>query len=296
MSESVSPKSNKPQSVLRSHPFAIIRAAIRFVLLLLWVLGCYGLLIVASPLGWGAPVRGKAVRKRIGRLWMRGMSRIIGTRFVVHGTPPEPPFFMVLNHLAWIDIFPVHVVFDARGIVEEPVSRIPAVGALVAATNPIFVRRVKEDTARVNDLMVQAIEAGDSLVIAPETPETTCPRGQGVRMFRGGLLQSAVRTGKPVHYFSVTYRVPAGYPPPSDSMLFGPNPFLRGPDGKIPQSEIDAWGPERSFFPHFLGVLALPWQEIIMTFAPDPIPAGSDRIALANKLHDAVEAIYEPVD
>ena len=60
-------------------------------------------------------------------------------------------------------------------------------------------------------------------------------------------------------------------------------------------SELAAWGPERSFLWHFLGVLALPWHEVIVQFAPDPIPAGNDRIVLANRLHDAVERMYVPI-
>jgi len=184
---------------------------------------------------------------------------------------------------------------DAIFVVEAPVARIPIMGPLIGGLSPIFVRRVREDTARVNDLMVEAIEAGRSLVLAPESPKTTVHPGKGVRQFRGGLLESAVRTETPVHYAAITYRPPDGCTPASEALVFGPNPHLRGPDGKIPQSELDMFGPERSFLGYLLGVLALPWHEWSVTFGPEPL-VGTDRIALANQLQEAASRMFTPME
>jgi hypothetical protein len=167
-------------------------------------------------------------------------------------------------------------------------------GTLMAGLDPIFVRRVKEDTPRVKALMVAALREGRSLIMAPETPETTILRGSGVRMFRGGLLDAAVTAGKPVHYLSITYRTPDGYRPPSKSMVFGPNPYLRAPDGKILESEV-AMYERQTFLQHLMKVLAPPYFEFIVTFGADPI-TSNHRIDLANKLHDAVESIFTPIE
>ncbi len=274
---------------------APFRAASRFVILLVWSLLCRGVIIALAPIVWLAPEAGRAARRRIARIWLPGMTRIIGLRVTVHGCPPAQPFFLVLNHMAWIDLFPVTTLCDATYIVEEPVSRTPIIGGIVAALEPIFVRRVKDDTARVNDEMVKVIESGGSIVLAPETPLTTIPPGSGVKMFRGGLLASAVRTGMPVHWLSLTYRTAPGAPPAREVMLYGPNPYYTDENGKIPDSEIEMWGPERSFLWHATRLLAIPWCEIFMRFGDEPIPAGDDRIALANRLHDAVEEAFVPL-
>lgn len=274
---------------------APLRAAVRFTVLLAWCLLCRGLIIALAPLAWVAPEVGRRARRRIARMWLPGMTRIMGIRVTVHGSPPEPPFFVVLNHMAWIDLFPITTLCDATYIVEEPVSRTPIIGGIVAALEPIFVRRVKADTARVNDEMVKVIESGGSIVMAPETPLTTILPGSGVRMFRGGLLASAVRTGMPVHWVSLTYRTAPTAPPAHEVMLYGPNPYYTDESGKIPDSEIAMWGPERSFLWHALRLLSIPWCEIILRFGDEPIPAGDDRIALANRLHDAVEEAFVPL-
>ena len=296
--ETVNPDCANVEDVCRTervHFLAPVRAGVRFVAAILWSVVCCMALWSVAPVGLVSNRALRRARKAVSRTWIRGALRLIGTRMIVKGAPPSPPFFLVCNHLSWIDFFGVFAVVDAVGIVEAPIARIPIMGALMKGLEPIFVRRVKDDTARVNDRMVAAIQGGRSLVLAPETPVTTFPRGSGVKMFRGGLLASAVRTGTPVHYMSLTYRTPAGYPPPSRSIIFGPNPLYRTPDGQIPESELKAYGPERSFLRHLLGVLALPYQELTVTFGDEPIEAGTDRIVLANRLHDAVEAVFVPI-
>lgn len=271
-----------------------MRAYARLVLALGWILACYLLLQAVTALQAISKPVSKRLRKTVARLWIRGSCRIIGMRSIVHGTPPPAPFFLVINHIAWIDFFGVCRLIDAVCIAEEPMRRVPLLGALMAGIEPIFVRRVKEDTPRVKALMVQALQDGQSLLMAPETPETTIPRGSGVRMFRGGLLDAAVIAGKPVHYLSITYRTPSGYLPPSKAMVFGPNPHLRTPDGKIPESEY-AMYERQTFLQHLMKVLALPYFEFVITFGAEPV-SGTDRIDLANKLHDAVERIFTPIE
>lgn len=273
----------------------ILRAGGRLVGILAWCGACRLVLACTRPLGWFSQSLHRKARKAISRTWIAQGRRLIGMRLVVYGEVPKPPYFLVCNHAAWFDLFGMCTLCDATIIVGAPMGKIPIMGPLIGGLSPIYVRRVKEDTARVNDLMVEAILAGQSILMAPESPKTTIHPAKGLRQFRAGLLESAVRTRTPVHYVAVTYRTPAGYPPPSEALIFGPNPYMRGPDGKIPQSELDIFGPERSFLAHLLGVLALPSFEWIATFAPEPIEA-TDRIALANQLQDAVARIFVPME
>ena len=273
-----------------------IRVGYRLTAILAWTLACYGVQRILNPLALVSKPAWSAVRKAISRTWTKGFPPILGTRVTVHGTPPSSPFCLVANHPSWLDYFVVNSQLDGLGIVEAPAEKIPIIGFLMMGLRPILVHRVKEATARVNDLMVEAIEAGNSVMLAPGGSKTTVRPGSGVDMFRGGLLESAVRTGTPVHYVAISYRTPPGYPPPTKSMLFGPNPHSRTSDGRIPESELEAWGPERSFLWYFVCFLTLPWHEVILRHGDAPIPAGTDRIALANQLHDAVERIFTPMD
>lgn len=273
-------------AAVRSKAKARARAWSRLALVLGWTFACWPVLKVSGLFGQSAS-------KRVALAWINGMRRLIGLRVVAHGRPPKPPYFLVCNHLAWLDFFGCYSLIDATGIVEEPMARMPVLGAFIRALDPIFVRRVKEDTARVTGLMVEAIQAGRSLIMAPETPFTTVRRGAGVRQFRGGLLQAAVVARKPVHYMSITYRTPNGVPP-SKALIFGPNPYLPTADGKIPESEWRMYE-RQTFFQHLMKVLALPFFEFDATFGAEPVTAG-DRIELANRLHEKVTQLFVPFE
>jgi 1-acyl-sn-glycerol-3-phosphate acyltransferase len=176
-------------------------------------------------------------------------------------------------------------------ILQSEDAHLPFLGRLLKGLDPIFVKRQKADTQPCVTRMIQAIDAGKNLVLAPEG---VVGPGRVVRRFHPALLESAVQTECPVHYASVAYRTPGGCPPPSKVSLFGPDPFYRTPDGKIPDSELEAWGPERSFLFHFLRFLSIPWREITFRFAPEPI-TGADRTVLPQELQDAVQGIFTPI-
>ena len=269
-----------------------LRAAIRLTAALVWLLLCYFLSVIASFFCLLRIPGAAGVRTRVSLLWVHGMRAIIGMRIRQIGTPPEAPYFLVVNHLTWGDLFAMKCLCRARFVLQADDGSFPLLGRLLRALNPVLVHRVREEVPMARRRMEEAIEQGDSLLMAPEG---VVGPGKEVRRFRAALLDAAVRKHKPVHYASITYRTPKGCPPPSQAVLFGPDPYFRTPDGKIPQSELDAWGPERSFLPHFLRLLALPWHEVTIHFAPTPI-WHAERIALANHLQAAVQKIFVPVE
>lgn len=271
----------------------LCRALVRFVLIMLWTLGCWAVVRCICFVGLFFKGAVKA-KKAVGYCWVCGIGRLLGTRVKVIGKLPKAPYFIVGNHLCWIDFFVGLRMLEGRPVVEDPVRTLPLVGPLASCLDPIYVRRVKEDTPRVLGLMVEALKRGEGVVLAPENPKTTIPLGSGIRMFRAGLIEAAIQADKPVHYVCLNYRTPDGWPSPKKALMFGPNPLYTDANGKIPDSEIAAHGGQHSYFRHVVGVLALPWHEISMTFGDEPIMAP-DRISLANALHRAVSKHFIPL-
>jgi|WetSurMetagenome_2_1015567.scaffolds.fasta_scaffold93198_2 1-acyl-sn-glycerol-3-phosphate acyltransferase len=268
-----------------------IRAVVRIVCLILWYIGCWIVSFGASLIGLFSKPLGAQWRRKLSKTWVTGSLRLFGMRVVVKGIPPKSPYFAVLNHITWGDYFVVNTVLDARTILEAEDAWIPIVSRLMNGLDPIRVRRVREDVPRVSALMVEAIEQGDSLVMAPEG---VVGPGKVVRRFHAALLEPAIQTGRTVHFFSITCRTPDGYPPASKVALFGPDILFRDAEGRIPQSELDVWGPPRSFPWFVFRLLMLPWHEFTVRFAPEPMTAP-DRFTLARKLQEAVQAIFTPV-
>jgi len=242
---------------------------------------------------WAAEWAGaNAWQEQIARRWVNGMLRILGMRVKTIGVPPPGTRLLVVNHITWGDLFIMESLCDMRCVIQAEDARFPFLGRLFLGLNPIFSERCADQVPRLMAEVVATIRSGGSVLLAPEG---VVGPGRIVRRFRPALLESAVQTRCPVYYASITCRTPEGYPPASKAALFGPDPYYRTPDGKIPESELEAWGPERSFFIHLLGLLALPWHEFTVQFAPNPI-FRADKVQLANDLRNAVQAIFTPVE
>ena len=151
---------------------------------------------------------------------------------------PLPPFYLVSNHLSYLDIVVYGAVMPARFVAKQEVRNWPVVGFLARTMGTIFIdRTVKRDVVRVIDDLAGAVADGDGVVMFAEA--TSSP-GQMVLPFRPALLEWAARSGQPVHYASVAYGTPADGPPAHLAVCW--------------------WG-EMTFGRHLVGSVACPWIE-----------------------------------
>lgn len=91
---------------------APFRVSVRLVGLIIWSLGCYLAMVCADLATLASPSRFGRVRNTISVSWLKGISRLVGTRMVIHGNPPRSPFFVVGNHISWLDFFAAYRMFD----------------------------------------------------------------------------------------------------------------------------------------------------------------------------------------
>lgn len=272
--------------------WAPLYALRRFLSTFSWVLMCYAAIRFAQLIAIVRPAYGRALSFRIARRWIEGMPGRLGLRVTVDGTAPQHPYFLVNNHITWLDFIVMNALCDARCVAMAELQTIPIVGTLVRGLNPILVKRVRRDTPRVLALMIEALEAGESLQMAPEG---VISPGRSVKRFRAALLEAAVQTGRAVHYASITYRTQADRPPASRVVLFGPDPHYTPAPGEVSEEELAAWGPQHTFFGHLFHLLAEPQVEVAIRFAQDPVRAD-DAVTLANDLQRSVRSIFTPVN
>jgi 1-acyl-sn-glycerol-3-phosphate acyltransferase len=214
-------------------------------------------------------------------------------RLTVRGSPPEHPFLLVTNHICWLDPFAIVRVLNCAYVGMGEASKFPVVGRIMDTGDIIWVnRRNSDEVPETNDRMEQILDAGRGIMFCPEG---IISPGRDVRKFRAALLECAARRARPVHYATITYRTPEGYPPPSEVILYGPDPYFLTSRGGIPESELELWGPVKPMLPYIIRFLSMPSFEIDLTFGNDPI-MSNDRIALANRLRDAVRAQLIPVE
>ena len=233
------------------------------LLLLVWILGSLPVLVIPR-----ARVRW---RHRIVRTWARGLCRLVGMRRTVRGTPPRAPFFLVSNHLGYMDIILLYASIDGVFIAKQEMRHWPVLGPLANLFRTIWVRRtVRRDAVRVLDLIDEAIARGDGVILFAEG---TTSRGEGVNPMHPALFDWAAREQYPVLAAAISYRTA----PPS------------------PAADVAVcWWGDMPFGSHAFALLRLPRFEASVVFDEAPILAPT-RGELAERSQQAIAARFTPV-
>jgi 1-acyl-sn-glycerol-3-phosphate acyltransferase len=230
-------------------------------LLVLWIgvlLGAGGLVLAPFP---RARRRFRIWLFQAGPRWLLGCLRVeVG----VAGPPPTAPFFLVANHLSYLDVLVLaSQVPGCVFVAKEEIRSWPLLGPICHGFGTIFIDR--EDRRNLPCALrriEEALSDGDGIVLFPEG--TSSP-GATVSSFRSPLLALTARSASPVHAAAIGYRSP----------------------------EACWWG-EAELVPHLLDLCRLPRIEATVEFCAEPV-AGTDRKRLAAELRAAVLARFQAV-
>jgi 1-acyl-sn-glycerol-3-phosphate acyltransferase len=204
-------------------------------------------------------------------LWGAACVAIVGVEAEVRGTVPERPFYMVSNHLSYLDIVLLQSIVPCVLVAKKAVRSWPGMGVAAAVGGTIFIdRRAYHDILRVNDKLEQALDRGQGVVIFPEGTSTD---GQQVLDFRGSLLVPIAGTTQPVHYASISYRTPESKPPASTHVCW--------------------WG-DMTFTDHVWELLQIGTVRATVSFGCYEPDGTEDRKELAAVLTERVRSIFVP--
>lgn len=213
----------------------------------------------------------RRLRKFILISWARSLALIVGMRINVEGQPPQPPFFLVANHLSYVDIILVASQMDCVFIAKKEISGWPGMGWLSNGVGTIFIDRKNfQDIPRVIGLIDEALNEGSGIVLFPEGTSTM---GDNIMPFSPALLEPAARAGYPVSYAAISYDTPLNEPPAHAAVCW--------------------WG-DMDFVPHFLKLLLVSKFQATISYGEDAIHAD-DRKILSKSLWSAVNQQFVPI-
>lgn len=231
-------------------------------------IGFYLLWLLVAPVAYfQAPQRW---RNFIFRNWAKTIVQVLGIKIRTNAIVPATPFFLVSNHLSYLDIVVLASQIDCVFIAKREVKSWPVFGLLSRSMDTIFIDRTRAaDIPRVNALIAATLQRGQNIVVFPEGTST---KGADVLPFKPSLLEPAARGNFPVAYASISYRTPPGEMPAYLSVCW--------------------WG-AMTLMPHLWGVFRLSSIDATVTFGRETLSAA-DRKELARRLHEAVTTIFTP--
>ncbi len=244
-----------------------LRALFRFVLLLSATIGVYALWFILRPV-----IPNKQYWRQLTfDNWSKAFVRICGMQIEVSGTPPKPPFFLVSNHLGYIDIPAIRSVVKGVYVAKHEISDWFMAGKMIRNMGTIFVNREKRrDIPRAGSEVIEALDRGEGVIVFPEGTST---KGEEVLPFNSSFLEFAAKTDTPVSYVSISYRTP---------------------EGELPPSECICWWDDTPFLNHMLKLLAVKRFTAVMNFGDKPV-VNPDRKELASELRSKVIDRFIPV-
>ena len=258
------PPGRWPVAVARGVAILSWTAAMATLLLVVW------LPTVFLPRS-AATVPRARLRRRLKRVWARGLLLVAGVRVATEGEPPPGGALIVSNHLSYLDIPVLDSVMPMVFVARADLRRWPFWGPMASLGGTIYVdRATRRDVLRVRREMGEAVTRGDSVIVFPEA---TTSGGDTILPFKPALLADAAETRSPVYWLTLNYRTP--------------------PDGPAARDQVCWWG-DTEFLPHVLGLFALRRVECTMRFGDGPLRAA-DRKVLAADLRCAMLGDFERV-
>jgi 1-acyl-sn-glycerol-3-phosphate acyltransferase len=252
---------------------APLRIAWRGGWIVFYTLAAWALLLVSQLLGkLLGHDRRQRLRNWVFRTWARRVTATLGMRIAVRGEAPRPPFFLVSNHLGYLDIMLLATAVDAVFVSKAEVRHWPLFGRICYDAETIFVDRgSRRDVLRVHREMRRVFDLGYGVIVFPEGTTTA---GDSLLPFKPPLLEFPAGEGLPVHAAAITYATPPDQPPASQAVC---------------------WFGDAPFGAHFLGLLRMRGLAASIEFAEEAV-LETDRKELAARLHREISRRFTPVN
>lgn len=214
--------------------------------------------------------KGKWVSKNR-RKWGASVARILGITITVNGSPPKPPFFLVSNHVSYVDVWILFSQLDCTFIAKSDVRDWPVIGFILASCGVLFIDREKRsDVARVNEVVSNELNSSQGIVLFPEG---TTSAGADILPFKSSLFQFPASQNLPVHCASIHYETPEYEKPAYQSVC---------------------WWDDTPFFKHLFYLFMMKEFSATVTFSADVV-RNSDRKVLARSSEKVIKDSFIPV-
>jgi len=100
-------------------------ASVKIFFLIVYTLSLYLVYLAVFALIWLFKLPYEPLRNLYMYLWSKGMCVVLNIRVETEGEPPQAPFFLVSNHLSYIDIIPLYLNLKCTFVAKKEVRSWP---------------------------------------------------------------------------------------------------------------------------------------------------------------------------
>lgn len=156
--------------------------------------------------------------------WHRRVLAALGIRLRVTGQALDTSCLYLANHLSWLDIHVIGSQLPVRFLSKAEVKHWPVFGWLASRAGTLYIPRGgKHAAARANHIMQRALNAGQSVVLFPESTTTD----GNIKRFHSRLMQSALDADCSLQALALRYPDITGGPVHAAVLYVGDMHFMQ---------------------------------------------------------------------
>ena len=247
-----------------------IKSIGKLFLLMLNTAGCYMIYYIGYVWAHAFKRPYQPWRNRMLQRWGKWSLSILNIDLAVEGEVPKPPFYLVSNHLSYIDIIVYYAILDVTMVSKVEVRDWPFLGFMSKTFGVIFIDRHKRsEIGKVNEQIARNIHQYQGLLVFPEG---TTSDGLEVLRFRPSLMKVPIDQQLPVSAAALSYKI------------------RRAPEETY--RKVCWWGGS-TLLEHFFELGKQGKIEARVRFSDQRLLL-EDRKDLANRLHEEVSSMYIP--
>ncbi|MEZ5346863.1 MAG: lysophospholipid acyltransferase family protein [Pyrinomonadaceae bacterium] len=205
------------------------------------------------------------------RNWSKSFVKLSGMEIEILGDRPSQPFFLVSNHLSYVDIPVLRAIIDSVFVAKRDIEDWFLAGKIVGDMGNIYIdRENRRDIPVAGAKIIDTLERGEGVIVFPEGTST---KGEAVLPFNSSFFEFAAKIDLPIHYASITYQTPGSEQRASDAIC---------------------WWDDSTFIEHLWRFFQLKRSKAIVNFGFETV-VKTNRKELAVELWNRVSEKFIPV-